>query len=571
MRLFVGIDLGTTNTKCSVLSLCNDGSLSFNHLPIQQLINSPTEEDCFGVENTLPSAVWLTGDNHAYTGKYCTSNVDVLLSLEGSFFIRSIKREMSNDLWQLDNNGIVYRPKTIASLILKSIFVSIESPNDVEAVVITIPASFSSKMRRETIDAAIMAGFDQNRILLLDEPVAALFSKWAHQERCFKNIPCGEPILIFDMGGGTLDVTVLENLEYENTIRILSTSRYNEVAGDDLDLEIAALILNKIKNEGSLNGFLGGADTIECRRNALILLQIAEGVKQRINDQIPKDLNGGLKAAIQYSKGKNFTILLDTKKYFPDFAALEIVLETHEVLSALDKFILRDQETICPANIFVPIRQALKRANIDECTIKHVYVVGGSSKFNPIICELFHFFHKLSSDLDPDFAVSEGAAKYCYLKNNENWSISEVTHEKIFLRRCGEPFLEVLQDKLAIPCEPVEPSFELEGNNTYEINQDIKVFHLELFQGISPTDVHMSLVHMESHFLSPPLKAGSYISRIRGWIDTNKIYHFEIWFKKPTGQEIEMSVDFSMTTGLDKADKCSTTLSGIVLNGKRLV
>jgi len=551
-----------------------------DRLQIKQLINKNGDQFEYGTDDILPSIVWLADDNHAYTGIYCEKANAILANKKGSHIVKSIKRDIGSDTWQLKIKNITYNPTTISALLLKTIYQSLMKIvllNDTKNIVVTIPASFSSKMRRATIEAAIRAGFDQDKLLLLDEPVAALFSKWDNRSNSFNNIATDVPIMIFDMGGGTIDVTILTIQESCKKIKILATSRYNEVAGEDIDLEIASLILNKIRKHELYNNYFESSDEeiVENLKSGIVTLQnLASEIKYRLNNEIDNN-SGALINTIEYYKKNTINKYeFDLKNIFPNLEPNRIVFEIWELLECIAPLIsgnvLSCGKCNDTRNILTPINQALESSNLTKHEINSVYLAGGCSKFMPVLCELRTIFpNRVSNILDPIYAVAEGAAKYSYLINNKEWETTEVTNEKIYLRRQGQPFLEILPDKLPIPCSDISPLIPLEGNDTYEMDSDTKNIYLEFYQGTSVGDPSMSLVHIENQKLQRILKKKSTVTEIKGSVYKNKIYSFAITFEDHDGKKTEIStIEFS--TNLENSISNNYINSEIILNNERI-
>lgn len=282
-KRFIGIDLGTTNTTCGVAELSAiDGSISYSQLSIPQPQIDPSSGAVSWNNSTiLPSAVWLAEDNNVFTGALCVEYADIISEHAGSKVVHGIKSELGNRHWVLKHNGQDYRPAEISSILLRTVWVAICTKNfpEINGIIITIPSSFSSTMRRETLRAARMAGLPMEKVSLLDEPIAALFSGYGGTNDPFTKIHTEEPILVFDMGGGTVDVTVLKIRRADCVVDVLSTSRYNQVAGDDLDLEIAAYLWRQLSRNISPVPSL-------TRSSALALLHAGEAVKLEVNKRI---------------------------------------------------------------------------------------------------------------------------------------------------------------------------------------------------------------------------------------------------------------------------------------------
>src|SRR5262249_45345981 len=137
-------------------------------------------------------------------------------------------------------------PEQISGCILRAVRngAAVPAGTEPEKVVITVPAGFGTEQRRATLQAARLAGFDPARVHLFDEPVAALL----HQSRLSGTAwPEKKRLLILDIGGGTLDVScvTVQGQGGALTMDILGRSRFNELAGDDFDLNLAGLLLDR--------------------------------------------------------------------------------------------------------------------------------------------------------------------------------------------------------------------------------------------------------------------------------------------------------------------------------------
>ena len=243
---YIGIDLGTTN------SVMGWGTLNpqTNHLETKVVeIDMMIERGGRGKRDLLPSCVYFQEEGPPIVGEYAKTMIGRVNSV-----VKSIKSEMGRK--QFDFDGNTYDPAVISSQILKHLAASAQSffsfiPDD---VVITVPASFDSDMREATIEAAKLAGFRTQeddgspRDILLDEPRAALYDFVNRQNK--REIPetlidfhKPQTILVFDLGGGTLDVS-LHNVSYQQEqytldIEDLAISRYTQIGGDDFDQKLA--------------------------------------------------------------------------------------------------------------------------------------------------------------------------------------------------------------------------------------------------------------------------------------------------------------------------------------------
>lgn len=543
---FIGIDLGTTNTTCGIAELSADGSITFSQLPISQpQIDANSGAVSWNHSTILPSAVWLAEDNNVFTGALCVEYADIISEHAGSRVVHGIKSELANRHWALKHNGQEYRPAEISSILLRTVWAAICTKNfpDINGIIITIPASFSSTMRRETLRAARMAGLPMDKVSLLDEPIAALFSEYGDPNAPFTKIQTEEPILVFDMGGGTVDVTVLRIRPADRVVDVLSTSRYNQVAGDDLDLEIAAYLWWR------LSRVITGPVPPLTRSLALTLLRAGEAVKLEVNKKIESFKNGNAKDLSTECRNKNDTLVASFDRLLNSTEKLELSIPIADVLDLVIPFISKDEsDRNYKRNIDTPIQQALVSARLARSAISQVYLVGGGAKFRPVYLELKSHFDNLSqAALDATYAVSAGAARFA-AATHSGWRVSETTSERIYVRRNGESFLEVLPDKLPIPSQPMAPSRPLTGNDTIEMEEESRYLRLEFFQGSQANDPQMSPVYTATLRFRRPLKTGTEMHSLVGHIDEDKIYHFQIGLKEPDGWTVSSEVEFSADT-----------------------
>jgi molecular chaperone DnaK (HSP70) len=547
---FIGIDLGTTNTTCGVAELSADGRITYSQLPISQpQIDASSGAVSWNHSMILPSAVWLAEGDNVFTGGLCVEYADLISEQVGSRVVHGIKSELANRHWALKHNGQEYRPAEISSILLRTVWAAIRSKSfpDINGIIITIPSSFSSTMRRETLRAAKMAGLPMDKVSLLDEPIAALFSEYGDTNAPFTKIQTEEPILVFDMGGGTVDVTVLKIRPDDRLVEVLSTSRYNQVAGDDLDLEIAAYLWRRLKRV-----MIGPLPSLT-RSSALALLHAGEAVKLKVNNRIQSYRNLNAKELSTECRNKNDTLVASFDRSL-NSTELQLSIPIADVLDLVVPFISKDErEPNYGRNIFTPIQQALDSARLTYSAISQVYLVGGGAKFRPVYLELKSHFDTLSqATLDATFAVSAGAARYAAARESD-WHVSETTSERLYLRRNGHSFLEVLPDKLRIPSTPKSLSGPLVGNDTIRMEEESRYLRLEFFQGSQASDPQMSSVYTAPLSFPRPLKKETEMSSLVGRIDENKIYRFKIDLTEPGGHTVSKEVEFSAESGAPPA------------------
>ena len=231
MNPAIAIDLGTTNTVIGVQTDETGPRIIY--------VNQPVEErDRFEEIEQIKSAVLFESKTNAVVGAFAANRLDS---------IRSIKSKVGTR-WRTTGpfeTGQIITPSYVSAHILNTAYNTIlaEFSEWDETAIITVPASFNTDQRNDTLQAAELAGFKDVR--LLDEPTAAFYfyfdqardDEWAEKPLS---------ILVFDFGGGTLDVSIIKVESSTGFISIdpVGRSRYNNLGGDDIDLDLAAFFLS---------------------------------------------------------------------------------------------------------------------------------------------------------------------------------------------------------------------------------------------------------------------------------------------------------------------------------------
>ena len=230
MNPAVGIDLGTTNTVVAVQTDDTGPRLVMIPQPIE-------ERRTFEPRDHIKSAVFFESANSAVVGAFAARRLDA---------IRSIKSRMGTR-WRMPHpydKRMSLTPSYVSAHILKCGFdqVSREYPDWDHAAIVTVPASFNTDQRNDTLRAAKLAGLKNVR--LLDEPTAA-FYYFFDQNRDSVESERPQTVLVFDFGGGTLDVSIIKVTVGNGGITIdpIGRSRYNNLGGDDIDTDLAAFLL----------------------------------------------------------------------------------------------------------------------------------------------------------------------------------------------------------------------------------------------------------------------------------------------------------------------------------------
>ena len=347
MSKIIGIDLGTTNSAVAVL----EGNES-------KIIPNPEGN------RTTPSVVAFKN------GEIQVGEVAKRQAVTNLNTISSIKRHMGDASYKVEIEGKQYTPQEISAMILQYLKGYAEEylGEKVEKAVITVPAYFNDAQRQATKDAGRIAGLEVERIV--NEPTAAALAygldKVDHEEK----------ILVFDLGGGTFDVSILEL--GDGVFDVLSTSGDNHLGGDDFDNKIIEFLAAEFKRD---NGIDLSQDKMAMQR----LKDAAEKAK--------KDLSG----------------VTSTQISLPFITAGEAGPLHLEVTLTRAKF---DQLTLdLVERTKEPVRRALSDAGLSASEIDQVILVGGSTRIPAVVEAVRKETGKEpNKSVNPDEVVAMGAA-----------------------------------------------------------------------------------------------------------------------------------------------------------------
>ena len=218
MSKIIGIDLGTTNSCVAVM----EGG--------KPVVIANTEG-----ARTTPSIVAFTKNGERLVGE--PAKRQAVTNAEKT--ITSIKREMGTD-YKVDIDGKKFSPQEISSMILQKLKNDAEAylGESVSEAVITVPAYFNDAQRQATKDAGKIAGLDVKRII--NEPTAAALAYGLDNEH-------EQKIMVYDLGGGTFDVSIIEI--GDGVIEVLATSGDNRLGGDDFDQRIVDWMISEFKSD----------------------------------------------------------------------------------------------------------------------------------------------------------------------------------------------------------------------------------------------------------------------------------------------------------------------------------
>jgi molecular chaperone DnaK len=438
MDIYVGIDLGTTESTLSVIEIESrkDKALDkLRALPIYQ----HDEKMAFDRDNTgLQSSIYIDRDNkRVYSGRYAK-----YLYASGNYplnTIRSVKTRIGGEsmiavpLLANKQEQVHYDMTELSAVLLKTIKSSLDkqmSLNDrVINVTITIPAAFNSDERNATLEAAYLAGFQ--KINLLDEPTAVLLNylntKSSLDEE-YDDLDFSEKkrILVYDIGGGTLDISVAEVLENDDgdfNVAILGRSKRMDFGGDDIDKYIAAYFLEEFEK---LNPSI---ETRSLEDQAKIISRVvsnAERAKIELNDEIDKAGDNERRRS-RAKKTVNFEIINGLK--------LTDIVINDEILRKILTDVISEY-----GELLSPIKLILKEVKLRHQDINLVLLTGGAGKFYLVNEVLNKFFVENVAIKEFTFrdAVSKGAAIHSYNETKEGLKkidISDVMSSSIFIKK----------------------------------------------------------------------------------------------------------------------------------------
>ena len=347
MSKIIGIDLGTTNSAVAVL----EGGEA-------KIIANPEGN------RTTPSVVSFKN------GEIQVGEVAKRQAVTNPNTISSIKRHMGEAGYKVDVEGKSYTPQEVSAMILQYLkgFAEDYLGEKVEKAVITVPAYFNDAPRQATKDAGKIAGLEVERIV--NEPTAAALAYGL--DKTDKD----EKILVFDLGGGTFDVSILEL--GDGVFDVLSTAGDNNLGGDDFDNKIIDYMVAEFKKE---NGIDLANDKMALQR----LKDAAEKAK--------KDLSG----------------VTSTQISLPFITAGEagpLHLEMNLTRAKFDELTSDLVE-----RTKVPVRQALKDAGLNPSEIDEVILVGGSTRIPAVVEAVRKETNKEpNKSVNPDEVVAMGAA-----------------------------------------------------------------------------------------------------------------------------------------------------------------
>ena len=388
----IGIDLGTTNSCVCVMEAGESKVI-------------PNAEGL----RTTPSVVAFKGD------EIQVGDVAKRQAITNPNTVASIKRYMGDNSYRVDINGKKYTPQEISAMILQNLKATAEAylGEKVDKAVITVPAYFNDAQRQATKDAGKIAGLDVLRII--NEPTAAALAYGI--DKTDKE----QTVLVFDLGGGTFDVSILSLAD--GTFEVLSTAGDNVLGGDDFDKAVMDWLVAEFKSES-------GIDLSNDKMAMQRLKDAAEKAK--------KDLSG-----------------ITTVEISLPFISMSPSTGPLHLNRTLTRAKFEQLTAHLVERCLGPVRRALKDAKLTPKDLDQVLLVGGSTRI-PAVQELVkkELGKEPNKSVNPDEVVAMGAAIQGGVLTGDvkDVLLLDVTPLSLGIETLGGVFTKLIERNTTIPC-----------------------------------------------------------------------------------------------------------------------